>query len=260
MNPILLELGPFQVRYYGVLMALAFLIGFFILRKLAKEKKVFKDLDQVADYVFWMAIGILVGARLLHCLVYEPDFYLTYPLEILYIWKGGLASHGGMIGGTIAALIFARIKKIKFYRLADITMVPVALGAMFVRLGNFTNGELVGRVTPSWIGVEFDGYEGLRHPSQLYEAFKNFVIFLIMYKFNLMKKLPHGFVFWSFFFIYGIFRFIVEFWKDFPLYNGLTIGQYLSLPIIIIGALGIWLVTRRKLNAKKQPKKKKKSK
>ena len=243
MNPVLFQLGPFQIRYYGILLALAFIVGYFLLVKIGKERKFSKEV--MTDYFIWLALGILIGARLFHVLVYNPVYYLSNPLEILMFWKGGIASHGGGIGGILATWLFCRRRKIPFYKITDIVVIPVALGAVFVRIGNFINGELVGRITSLPWGMEFEGYEGVRHPSQLYSAFKNFVLFFIL--FNMRKiKLPQGVMFWSFIGIFSVFRFLVEFYKEFPLYYGLTIAQYLSIPLIILSGIMVWYLFRKK--------------
>ncbi len=245
MNPILLSLGPFQVRWYGLLMAFAFLLGLFILRKLAGEKGIEKDL--MDHYLIWMIIGIIGGARVFEILVYQPVYYFSNPLEMLFIWHGGLASHGGLLGGALVTWLFTRKHKIKFYDLADMAVIPIALGAAFVRIGNFVNGEIVGRVSSVPWAMEFRGYEGLRHPSQLYEAFKNVLLFFILFKMRLVKSLKRGTLFWSFIGIYSVFRFIVEFFKEFqsldPSYV-LTMGQWVSIPLMIVSGIMIWRINK----------------
>ena len=240
MNPILFQLGPIEIRYYGILMALGFLIGYFILKKLTKDTLTKEQLD---DYFVYLLIGIILGARLFEVFVYEPTYYLNNLIKIFYVWEGGLASHGGMLGGIISTLIFCYKKKIKFYTIADIVVIPIALGAMFVRIGNFINGEIVGRVTTLPWGMKFDNYKGLRHPSQLYEAFKNLLLFFILLKLH-FKKLKPGILFWTFIGLFSTFRFIVEFWKDWPLYFNLTIGQLLSIPLIILSGIMIYYINR----------------
>ncbi len=245
MNPVLLELGPFQVRYYGLLMAFAIILGYFISLKIARERKI-KGIDEesLQDFLIYFIIGAIIGARLFHVLVYNPSFYLSNPIEILKIWKGGLASHGGIIGAAIITILFCRKRKLHFYDLADIVAVPFALGAVFIRLGNFTNGELVGRITDVPWAMRFEGYEGLRHPSQLYEAAKNLMLFIILW--NMRKlKLPRGMMFWSAVGLFSLFRFFVEFYKDFPLYFGLTMGQLISIPLAGLSAYMIFSISKK---------------
>lgn len=243
MDPVLLHLGPLQIRYYGVLFALAFLIGYLILRKLAKEKKL--DLDLIDDYFIYIFFGIVLGARLGEILFYEPGYYFSKPAEMLYIWHGGLSSHGAFIGGILATLLFCKIHKVRFYKIADLIVIPVALGSVFIRIGNFINGEIVGRITDVPWAVKFDGYEGLRHPSQIYEAVMNFSVFLILLGIRKLKDIPEGFVFWSFVFIYSFFRFFVEFFKDYQTwdrYMVLTAGQYFSIVLLLVS--GYFFLTK----------------
>lgn len=229
MNPIFLQLGPFSIRYYGILMVLGFILGYFILKKLIKEKNLNIDVD---DFFFYMIIATIVGARLFHVLFYDFSYYFSNPIKIFYIWEGGLASHGAIIANVLLVWWYSKKHNINFYDIADILVIPFALGACFIRIGNFINQELVGKETTSFFGYKFDGYEKLRHPVQLYQAFTNFLLFTILYFF---RKLPRGVVFWLFILIYSIFRFITEFFKDLPFYY-LTLAQYLSIIMFAISS------------------------
>ena len=250
-DPVLFHLGPLEVRYYGVLFALGFLAGYFILRKLAPERNIHPD--TIDDFLIWLIPSIVVGARLFEVLVYEPGYYFANPAKIIAIWEGGLASHGGLLGGILVTWWFCKRRKIHFYDLADLAVIPGALGAAFVRLGNFMNGEIVGRVSNAPWAMEFSGYEGRRHPSQLYEAAKNLLLFIALWNLRKIKDLPRGFLFWSFIGGYSVLRFVVEFWKDWPLYYGLTIGQWLSIPLILLAGGVLWHLWRGR--EKEKPKK-----
>ena len=247
-NPIALTLGPLQIRWYGILMSLSFLVGYFILRFLMRENKIKADAE---EYLIYLIIGILGGARLFE-IAYEPMYYLSDPVKILYVWQGGLASHGGIIGGALATYLFCRRYKLGFYALADIVVIPIALGAMFVRIGNFINGEIVGRITNVPWAVKFEGYPGLRHPSQLYEAFKNLVLFFIlldMRKSEAIRSKP-GLLFWSFIGLYSLFRFFVEFFKEYQTLSPgyvLTMGQWLSMPLMLISGIFIYKILNKSL-------------
>lgn len=237
-NPIAVKLGPLSVHWYGILMAAAFLAGYLILKKLVRERNIKIDVDA---YLMYMIIGILGGARLGEIIFYEPLYYLASPLKIFAVWEGGLASHGGMLGGIIAHWLFCKKNKIQFYVLADVAVIPIALGAMFVRMGNFVNAEIIGRVTSVPWAVKFPNADGFRHPSQLYEAAKNFLLFCVLWNMRTIK-LPRGFLFWSFLGFYGVLRFFVEFFKDFELFSfGLTMGQVLSVPFVAVSA---WMLYR----------------
>ena len=146
-NPVLLDLGPFQIRYYGLFYALGFVIAYFLISYLAKRKKINITKDDVADFLVYLIVGVVLGARLVYVFVYNPIFYLQNPFEIIAIWHGGLSFHGGFLGEIIATYIFCRRKKIEFYDVADIAVMPVALALDLGRLGNFMNAELYGRIT-----------------------------------------------------------------------------------------------------------------
>lgn len=239
MNPIAFSLGPLTVRYYGILMFLGFVIGYFILKKLAREKEI-KD-NLIEDYFIYIILGTIIGARLFHVFFYSFDYFIANPIKILYIWEGGLSSHGAIIANVLMTLWFTKKNKLKFYDLADIIVIPFALGASFIRLGNFINQELVGKETNSIFGYKFDSYENLRHPVQLYESFCNLILFIILYFY---RKLPSGYIFWLFILLYSIIRFIVDIFKDLPFYLGFTLAQYLSILMVIISIVYLYRLRR----------------
>ncbi|MBI5391438.1 prolipoprotein diacylglyceryl transferase [Candidatus Woesearchaeota archaeon] len=243
LNPILFHVGQFEVHYYGLFMAAAFLLGYVILKKLARERGINPEL--MDDLVLWLIPGIILGARLVEVFIYEPAYYFADPIKILYIWQGGIASHGGILGAIIVIYFFAKKHKLRFYDLADMVCIPFALGAVFVRLGNFTNGELVGKITSVPWAVKFPKYGGFRHPSQIYEALKNIVLFGILW--NVRKKnLPKGMLMWSSIFLFSFFRFFVEFFKEFPAYYELNIGQWLSVIAMVVSGYFIWKIWKKK--------------
>ena len=235
LESVFIQLGPLTIRYYGILLALAFLTGYFILIKTAKERNIKKEL--MDDLLLYLIPSILIGARVFHILFYDFSYYSANPLEIFYIWKGGIASHGGLLFGILAVLIYCKKKKIPFYSMADILVIPAALSVFFVRIGNFINGELVGRVANLPWAVKFQGFEGFRHPTQLYEALIGLITSGFLYSIRSVKKKP-GFLFWLFIAIFSGLRFLVEFTKDYAvLSSGLTMGQLLSIPFFIIGVV-----------------------
>lgn len=242
LNPVFARLGPFEIRYYGLLFAGAFLLGYWILRKLARERDMREEV--IDDLLLWLIPLVVIGARVVEVLVYDPSYYLANPSKIVAVWEGGLASHGGILGAILALVIVARKHKLRFYALADMAAIPFVFGAVFVRIGNFLNGELVGRVTTVPWAVQFPGYEGLRHPSQLYEAAKNVVVFIVLWAIR-KKSLPQGFLFWFALFLFSFLRFFVEFVKDFPTYFGLNVGQYLSLLVMSIAGYFLWIMKKR---------------
>ena len=210
---------------------------------------------QVTDSFFiWGVLGVIIGSRLGHCLFYEPGYYLTRPWEILFVWKGGLASHGATLGLILTLYLFGRKYKIKFLEMLDCFAMAATCGAIFVRLGNFMNSEIVGRITDVPWAVKFvrfqDGGMYPRHPSQLYEAFMAIVVLIVLLlvdrKFK--ERRPNGLLIGIFFALYFTFRFIVEFFKEWQTLAhfdmaqramvpefGLTMGQLLSIPFILLG-------------------------
>lgn len=238
-NPVFLHLGPIQIRYYGILYALAFLVGYFILKKLAKNFDIKEE--HIDDYMPYIIIADIVGARLFEVLFYDPAYYFANPIKIFAVWEGGLASHGAIIVIILATIWFCKKRGISFYNFVDIASIPVALGAAFIRVGNFINSELVGRVTNVPWAVQFTGYEGLRHPVQLYQAFGHVIIFLILLSMLKLKNRKEGTIFYSMLFLDSLFRFFTEFYKDLPAnygfsYLGLNLAQWASIVIIGICA------------------------
>ncbi len=245
LNPALLSLGPLEIRWYGVMWALSFLIVYLYVRRSARERLIKLSDDDVDWLMIWLVAGIILGARIFEVFAYEWNYYAANPGEIIAIWHGGLSFHGGLIGGIIAAYWFSRRRKISFLRLADICIVPIALGQAFGRIGNFINGELFGRITDLPWGVKFPGAEGYRHPSQIYEALYDAVIFIVLFSLR-RKKMPDGSILALFLILYSIFRFITEYFREPTAYIGpLTMGQALNIPMFIVG-VGLWFYAKRK--------------
>ncbi len=255
-NPVLLELGPLQIRYYGLFYALGFVIAYFLIYHLAKRKQISLSKDDVSDYLVYAIVGDIVGARLVYVIFYNPLFYLQNPLEIFAVWHGGLSFHGGLLGVVLAAYFFGKKKKIDFYDLADLTVVPVALALAIGRIGNFINGELYGRIADSSWCADYSGSEfisnppsGCRHPSQIYESMKNFFIFAVLWAIK-DKKLPKGFMFWTFVALYGLLRTVMEFFRQ-PdeqlgyIFHYFTMGQLLSFPLFIIGLAMLYRLKKK---------------
>jgi len=237
-NPTLLKLGPFEIRYYGIIFALGFILAYFFITYLAKQRKLNLTKDNTLDLLFYLIIGTVLGARIFEVLVYNLKYYLANPFEIIAIWHGGLSFHGGLVGAIIALFMYCKKRKIQFYDLADIIVIPLAFALFLGRIANFINGELVGRITNvSWC-VKFKNYEGCRHPSQLYESLKNLIIFSTLWFIKEMK-LKKGILFWTFVLMYSTLRFFVEFFRapDIQLgfIFGLTMGQWLNIVMFAVG-------------------------
>ena len=256
-NPVLLELGPFQIRYYGLFYALGFVIAYFLISYLAKKKGLPITKDDVADFLVYEIVGVVLGARLIYVFVYNPFYYLQNPFEIIAVWHGGLSFHGGLIGAIVAAYLFCKRKKIELYDLADIAVVPVALALALGRIGNFMNAELYGRIANVPWCIDYSKNQfvqnlpnGCRHPAQIYASIKNLAIFSVLW-FIKDKKIPKGFMFWSFVALYGLFRTIVEFFRQ-PdeqvgfIFNYFTIGQLLSFPLFLLGLYMLFRLNKNK--------------
>jgi phosphatidylglycerol---prolipoprotein diacylglyceryl transferase len=243
-DPIAFSVGPLAVRWYGLMylvgFAAAWALGVLRIRQgLAPLTR-----RQFDDLLFLGVLGVILGARLGYVLFYKPGHYLANPLEIFAVWQGGMSFHGGLIGVAAAIAFTAWRHRIDFLRLADFVVPLCPLGIAAGRMGNFINGELYGRVTDVPWGMVFRGAGPLpRHPSQLYEfALEGIALFVIVWWFS-SKPRPRGQVGGLFLVGYGAFRFLAEFTRE-PdaflglLALGLTMGQWLSLPLI---ALGLWL-------------------
>ena len=240
-DPVLLHLGPLEIRYYGVFFSLALFLAYELARKLCTQRKL--SLELLDSLTIHLVIGLIVGARLGHIVFYSLDYYLAHPLEILAVWHGGLASHGAAIGLLVAYGIFLwRHPKLKFFDFADPLVVVACIPVSLIRLGNFFNSELVGRPSDVPWAVTFSRVDDLaRHPSQLYEFGYGMILFiLLLWLWKRTQKTAHpGFFFGLFFTLYFALRFTVEFFKDFPLHESffnLTTGQMLSLPFFALGA------------------------
>ena len=211
-----------------------------------------KDLDKLLTFLF---IGTIIGARLGHCLIYEPQFYLSHPLEILKIWHGGLASHGGTLGVLLAIYLFTKSCNYRFLTIADMLCIPVALVSTFIRLGNFMNSEILGKYTDSPLGIVFAriGDAMPRYPAQLFEAFAYFIIFIILtLAYFYVKKRGPGFILGLLFILIFSARFIIEPFKveqaDYTTGIALNVGQLLSIPFIILGIILIIYSRHKRLN------------
>ncbi len=247
-SPTIIKIGPFQVRWYGVMYILGFLAGYWFLKYLARHRQFEFPKERIVDFLTYAAIGLISGGRLGYILFYNLGFYLQHPLKVFFLWEGGLSFHGGMIGILIAAFLFCRKYGYGFYDIADMTVVPIPIGLGLGRLGNFINGELFGRPTDlPWCMVFPGGGPQCRHPSQLYESFlEGLLLFGILFWMS-RRKWSKGVMFWTFVAFYGMFRFIVEFFRQPDQQLGLllgpfSMGQFLSLPMVL---LAVYMIVKR---------------
>jgi len=253
-NPEIIHLGPFRIRWYGLLFALGFLLGYrIVLGMYRREGKPTGDLDRMLIY---MIVGTIVGARLGHCFFYEPAYYLSHPAEIVKFWKGGLASHGGAIGIFTAFFLYSRRHPDPpLLWILDRLAGPTALGGCFIRIGNLFNSEILGvPASVPWAFVFERVDEVPRHPVQLYESLSYLTIFVILmaiYR-RYGAKVRPGLLLGLFFVLVFSARFLLEFAKsrqaafdqDLPL----SMGQMLSLPLVAVGI--VLLVRAARLNPK----------
>ena len=256
-SPEIFHIGPFSIRWYGFLFALGFVVGYFIMGWIYnQEGRKKSEVEQLAVY---MIFGTVIGARLGHCLFYNPEFYLSNPIEILKVWEGGLASHGAAIGIVIALYLYAKKQKdISLLWILDRVVIVVALAGCFIRLGNLFNSEIIGQATEVPWAFIFTAVDELpRHPTQLYESIAYFLIFLILLFIYYKKKknLSNGLLFGLFLVLVFTFRFFVEFVKEnqssFEAGMALNMGQILSIPFVITGFI---FIIRSMRNKESKPK------
>lgn len=244
-SPEIFHLGPLSIRWYGLLFAMGFVVGYVLMTRIfKKEGRDQADLDQLSVY---MIFGTVIGARLGHCLFYNPVYYLSNPIEIFKVWEGGLASHGAAIGILIAIYLYS--KKKKNYTMLwtlDRIVIVVALAGCFIRLGNLFNSEIIGKPANVLWAFIFTSVDNVpRHPTQLYESIAYFIIFLILlfiYEKGFEKN-KSGLLFGLFLVLVFAFRFFVEFFKEnqsgFEARMALNMGQLLSIPFVIAGIVFI---------------------
>lgn len=251
-NPEIFTIGDWGPRWYGLLFALGFVAGYYIMQRFFKIEHIKQEvLDSLTIYMF---LGTLIGARLGHCLFYQPGHYLSHPIEILKVWEGGLASHGAAIGILIALWLFVRKHKKHYFWILDRIVIVVALAGAFIRLGNLMNSEIYGHQTSLPWGFVFlrNGETVPKHPTQIYEALSYLVIFGILY-FIYEKnqgKVRRGMIFGMFLIMLFTARFFIEFVKEnqvsFESGMALNMGQLLSIPFVLAGIVILFFSFKKK--------------
>ena len=243
-NPVALDLGVIKIRWYALSYIAGILLSWFLILKIIKIKKIDLNSKEISDLISNCMIGIIIGGRLGYVIFYNPEYYSNNLVEIFKIWNGGMSFHGGFVGVVFAVIYSSKLFKIPILTFADLIAIVAPVGLFFGRLANFINGELFGRTTNHSFGIIFpNGGDVPRHPSQLYEAFfEGIVLFIIlwvmMHLFDLLKK--PGIITSLFIFLYGVFRFFIEFFREPDQHIGLlyfefSMGQILSFPMILIG-------------------------
>lgn len=250
-NPIFFEFGPVRLSWYGLMYVFGFLASYLLVRYQIKRKDFGISRFEVDDLYFYSILGLILGARLGYVLFYNLKMYLDNPLEIPAFWHGGMSFHGGLIGVLLAGILFCWKNKKSFWRLADLVIVTAPIGLGLGRIGNFINGELYGRVTQVPWGMVFaKGGPLPRHPSELYEsALEGGALFLILW-FMKDKKLPAGSLLALFLFLYGVFRFFLEFFRDPDVQLGFVLGPFtmgqVLCSIMIAGGILLWVYLKRR--------------
>ena len=252
-DPSIIEIGPIKLRWYGLMYVLGFLASYFLIPRQRRAREIGLQGRVLQDLFFYLAIGLIAGARLGYILFYQFSNlgqYLQNPLEIIAMWHGGMSFHGGLIGTVLAGALFCKRRQLPFWHTADTVIVTAPVGLALGRLGNFINGELFGRPSSvPWAMVFPSGGPMPRHPSQLYEAaLEGVVLFVILWWLKDLRLRPGSMV-CIFLGGYGIFRFVVEFFRQPDAHIGLfwgvlSMGQLLCLAMIF-GALILWALLPR---------------
>jgi phosphatidylglycerol:prolipoprotein diacylglycerol transferase len=246
-NPIAISFGPIQIAWYGLMYLFGFLAAYWLALERTKQDWSPLANDQIEDLIFYSAVGVILGGRLGYMFFYDMESLIADPItwfvRVPQIWQGGMSFHGGFLGVILAVKIFSSNEKVDFVELIDFVAPLVPIGLGLGRLGNFINNELWGKPTDASIGFLVDGV--VRHPTQLYEAvLEGLVLFSILWIYSRIKR-GHGLVAAAFLFYYGFFRIFIEFFRAPDSHIGylydkwLTLGQVLSLPMLI---LGLWII------------------
>ena len=245
-DPIAIQLGPIAIHWYGLMYLLGFTAVWLLGRYRIQKGQTEFSLRDLEDLIFYSIVGVVVGGRLGYALIYKPAYYLSHPMEILYIWEGGMSFHGGLLGVILVWLWFARSRNRHLLEIGDFLAPMIPLGLAAGRWGNFVNGELWGRPTDMPWGMVFPWVDAqARHPSQLYQmAFEGLLLFAFLWWYS-SKPRRLGQVSGMFLVGYGAARFLVEFTRepdDFLglLAAGLSMGQLLSVPMMLAGAFILW--------------------
>jgi phosphatidylglycerol:prolipoprotein diacylglycerol transferase len=256
-DPVLIAFGPFAIRWYALAYIVGIVLGWRLVRRLVQRPGWGITPEAIDDLLFHVTLGIILGGRLGYVLFYHPGYYLTHPLEILAVWHGGMSFHGGLLGVLVASALFARSRRLSFLEIVDALAVVTPIGLFFGRIANFINGELWGRPSDvPWAVVFPNGGPEPRHPSQLYEAgLEGLLLLAVMLWFATKPYRPEarGTLGGIFLIGYGIARIVAEFFRE-PdahlgfLAGGVTMGQLLSVPMLVVGIAAV-LHGRRQLEA-----------
>lgn len=244
-DPVIFSLGPIAIRWYSLAYIIGILFTLFWIKRTNNQTKFLSE-KAYDDWLMWAVLSIMLGGRFGYVFFYNAEYFLSHPAQILSFWNGGMSFHGGLLGAILGMWLFAKKYKINFLQLTDTLSVAAPVGLFCGRLANFANMELYGRVTGSNFGIIFPNAGILpRHPSQLYEAaLEGLLLFIILFSLSNFTKIKEkiGFLSGLFLIFYGSFRILIENFRE-PdvqigfLFYGITMGQLLSLPLILIGII-----------------------
>ena len=247
MHPILFEFGPIQIRFYGLMYVIAILVGSFLIKREVRRKDIKLTEDDVMNFVLWSALGGIIGARIYY-VAFNWDYYSANLREVPAVWHGGLAIHGGLIGGILIAYLYLKRRGISFWRMADSVAPAMILGQAFGRFGNFMNGDAHGRPTVMPWGIVFppESIAGREfpniplHPTMLYEMTINISIFLILWFGLRNREHKNGFIFAAYLMLYSLGRFVVESFRADSLMMGpIRAAQAVSLTLAVATLIAI---------------------
>ena len=253
-DPVIFQIGPFAIRWYAVAYIVGLFAGIWYARWMVKYPPRLMTAAQVDDFLLWVLGGVVLGGRLGYVLFYKPSEYLADPVSIFKTWEGGMSFHGGLLGVTLAIILYARHIKIDKWYVADLVACAAPIGLLLGRLANFVNGELWGRQAPdvAWAMVFPGAGDVPRHPSQLYQATMEGLVLLIvlhlLWRQESIRSRP-GILTGVFWIGYGIARIVGELFREPDSYlgfliGGATMGQLLSLPMVLFGLFSIWRARR----------------
>ena len=254
-DPVIFSLGIIDIRWYSLAYIIGILFGVLLIKRLNKFNGNLIPDKVIDSFLIWAVIGIIVGGRVGYVLFYQTKLFLNNPFYVFEIWNGGMSFHGGLLGVIFSIYFFSRYKKISFLYLSDLVSVVAPIGLFLGRIANFINTELIGRPTEFYISVIYPSIDNIpRHPSQLYEAFfEGFILFIILILNFYRNKKTKNFGVLSGIFLsnYGIFRFFIEYLRE-PdahlglIFNFITMGQLLCLPLLFFGILLIYYNAKEK--------------
>ena len=245
-DPVIISFGFLEIRWYSMAYIVAFLLGLYLIKYINTKKKYQVKNKILDDFFIWSILGVILGGRIGYVMFYQFENFVQNPIYLIYIWKGGMSFHGGLIGMVFSIFLFTKKNNLDFFLLSDFVSTVAPIGLFFGRIANFINVELIGKVTEFPFAIIYPTIDNLpRHPSQLYEAFlEGIIIFIILLVVLLRKNFNRksGYISGLFLLLYGIFRFTIEFIRE-PdyhiglIFNLLSMGQLLCIPLIFFGII-----------------------